>query len=925
MVMKVDGLNNVYFKSNFKNSDLNVSMQKNENNKKINQISNITPDFFVKKPMPYTNLGITKLKNGLEVYSYKLANGYRVTIVPMENSPAVVKNYVNVGSMNETENIKGISHFLEHMAFNGTNGENGHLKLEVGDSFKKIDELGGWTNASTNYAITDYVNSTPQLNNNDLEKQIRIIAAMTEDLKLSKDMIEKEKMPVCSEINMILDDPQTIAFDQTVRTLFGIKNSADEMVGGSVKHVKNFNQKDLQDYYNKYYTPDNMNLVITGDVNPNEVINIVAKNFNSKKISQGKKFEEKLVPINKTVRKDFYSDKANSTEIVLGFAGPRNNDIKENVAFDLARTYLNSSLSGLDTNLKKYNTNSYVFSEKISTNPNSPQLVYLTSNVSDKNSENVLRTIFTSIANLNNIDDNDLKTLKQKLLMSRANYMESSANVNDSVGRAILDDSLEYFTNYEDYLNKITKDDVNNALKTYFDLNKTAVTLIHPLKDNISFKGKERLPLNSQNISQYRLKNNYEVGFYKTKNSNFQYNLNLKVDNIYNKKAGVIELLDEIYSMGLKNLNEDAWNRFQDENNFNIYASVSRSGLTINADSSFENRNFIYKGLKELLYSPNISQENLDIAKERVKDRILNRQDSAYRLYSNFEASKNIFENTEQEILDNLDNITLEEIKDCHKYFIENSRGIVTANLPLNNETTVKNEVIKNLSNFTKVLPNKKNEQSIFVENKNTEVLQKETNNSQADILQVFKFKADNSLKENALAEITNSILNNSSIGLFNNLREKEHLAYSVNSSITKSNDRGELSCHILTTTDNKNIGEISYDNVKKSIDGFNKQITELKLGNFTDLDLNNAKLLLKADLLDQEYTHDKLNALAKGLNSNYGITYINKLYKEIDKITRQDVINFAQKVFENKPIYAITATKDTLEFNKEYLENLTV
>ena len=110
------------------------------------------------------------------------------------------------------------------MAFNGTNGENGHEKLDVGDSFKKIDELGGWANASTNYALTDYVNSTPQLGDNDLEKQIKIIAAMGEDLKLSDDMIAKEKHPVCSEINMILDDPQTIAMDQTVRTLFNIKN-----------------------------------------------------------------------------------------------------------------------------------------------------------------------------------------------------------------------------------------------------------------------------------------------------------------------------------------------------------------------------------------------------------------------------------------------------------------------------------------------------------------------------------------------------------------------------------------------------------------------------------------------------------------------------------------------------------------------------
>ena len=158
---------------------------------KVTELKNSTPDFGVITPQKYTKLGITDIENGLKIHSYKLANGHRVTIIPMEDSPTTVKNYVNVGSMNETDDIKGISHFLEHMAFNGTNGSEGYMKLERGDSFKKIDELGGWTNASTNYALTDYVNSTPLLEDKDLEQQIRVIASMTEDLKLSPDMIEK--------------------------------------------------------------------------------------------------------------------------------------------------------------------------------------------------------------------------------------------------------------------------------------------------------------------------------------------------------------------------------------------------------------------------------------------------------------------------------------------------------------------------------------------------------------------------------------------------------------------------------------------------------------------------------------------------------------------------------------------------------------
>ena len=237
MVMKVDSVNSIYFKQNsaiLNSHDKNAALKP-----QIKELTAVTPDYNIKIPAGYKQIGIYELANGLKMYSYKLTNGYKVNIVPMEDSPAVVKNYVNVGSMNETADIKGISHFLEHMAFNGTNGENGHVKLEVGDSFKKVEEMGGWANASTSYAVTDYVNSTPLFKEDDIEKQIKIIAAMTEDLKLSDEMIEKEKPAVCSEIDMILDEPQTIALDQTVRTLFGIKNPADEMIGGSVKHIKN--------------------------------------------------------------------------------------------------------------------------------------------------------------------------------------------------------------------------------------------------------------------------------------------------------------------------------------------------------------------------------------------------------------------------------------------------------------------------------------------------------------------------------------------------------------------------------------------------------------------------------------------------------------------------------------------------------------
>ena len=254
-----------------------------------------------------------------------------------------------------------------------------------------------WANASTNYAITDYVNSTPLLEEKDLETQIRVLASMAEDLKLSEDMIAKEKGPVSSEINMILDNPQTIAMDQTVRTLFNVKNPADELIGGSVAHIQKLSREDVVNYYNKYYTPDNMNIVVTGDVNPEEVMKIISKNFNSTKVSKGQRFEEKLTPIQTAVRKDFVSDKATSAEMLIGFAGPKNNDTRGKVLLELALTYLGSHEAGIVPKLKKYNSYPVIGTEKISTNPNSERIVYMSMSPAESNSEAVLKAIFISL------------------------------------------------------------------------------------------------------------------------------------------------------------------------------------------------------------------------------------------------------------------------------------------------------------------------------------------------------------------------------------------------------------------------------------------------------------------------------------------------------------------------------------------------
>ena len=159
----------------------------------------------------------------------------------------------------------------------------------------------------------------------------------------------------------------------------------------------------------------------------------------------------------------------------------------------------------------------------------------------------------------------------------------------------------------------------------------------------------------------------------------------------------------------------------------------------------------------------------------------------------------------------------------------------------------------------------------------------------------------------------------------FSQLREKEQLAYYVecyDSSTT--NKIGLLKFNIQTTTEDEETGEKSYDNVQKSINGFQTLINNVLLGDFSDEELNAIKLETKAELLrGGDHNVIKTSMINIYQNSPYGILGINLNYKLIDEISKEDIINAAKYIFASKPIFAITANKNTLEYNEKYLNQL--
>lgn len=428
----------------------------------VEKLPDVKPDYAVKTPMPYTKTGEMNFPYDTKAYCYKLANGQKVIIVPQEGE-TVLRTYVNSGSMNEPDNLRGISHYIEHNLFNGSEG------LEEGEFFKAVDKMGASTNASTGFAETNYYISSNLLNDADLENKIRLHASMLETPIFAIDKLEKEKGIVNSEINMILSKPENLAINKTLKNLYGIKSTSTDLIGGTTDNITNLTREDVVNYYNNNYFPANMVTVITGDVKPDETIQLISKYFTSKRQPNKARHFEPLIPTDKTVREDIISNKATGTTIVVGFNGPKSNDTREKIYISaLSRLLSMSPTSRIDKNIKKYNAGSWIEKEKISTNPKDGTVVMLISECVDENSEDILKTIFTEIANIANNPptDDEMQIIKKKMLYSYSNTFEKSFATNNLIGTSILENNEDYINSFEQIVKSMTAEDLVNTAKS---------------------------------------------------------------------------------------------------------------------------------------------------------------------------------------------------------------------------------------------------------------------------------------------------------------------------------------------------------------------------------------------------------------------------------------------------------------------------
>ncbi len=186
----------------------------------------------------------------------QLDNGLRIIaeVNPGAQS-AAVGFFVRTGSRDESAEINGVSHFLEHMLFKGTDTLSA---LEVNEAF---DRLGAKFNAFTSEENTVYYAAV-------LPEQLEAVTELWAQLMrptLRKDDFDMEKQVILEEIAMYLDMPEFLVFDRG-REMFFKDHPCGQSVLGTVQSITDLTVEQMRDYFGRRYAPDNITVVCCGNV-----------------------------------------------------------------------------------------------------------------------------------------------------------------------------------------------------------------------------------------------------------------------------------------------------------------------------------------------------------------------------------------------------------------------------------------------------------------------------------------------------------------------------------------------------------------------------------------------------------------------------------------------------------------------------------
>jgi predicted Zn-dependent peptidase len=332
------------------------------------------------------------LNDPLKTRIYTLKNGMKVYLSVYKDAPRVQTFIaVKAGSKNDPAHATGLAHYLEHMVFKGTDvfgskdfkKESAEIKkienlyevyrntkdeTQRKNIYHQIDSVSGvaakyaianeydkmcaaigadGTNAFTSFDHTVYVNDIPA---NQINNWLKIESERFKKIVLR--LFHTELEAVYEEKNRGLDSDNNKVFETLMASLFKNHTYGTQTTIGTIDHLKNPSMVEINKFFDKYYIPNNMAIIMSGDFDPDKVIVDIEKSFGSYKSKPVEPYTfQPEEPITSPIRKEVYGP--DPASINFGWRAPGMGTKEEEIGTILASILYNGTAGLMDLNLNQ--------------------------------------------------------------------------------------------------------------------------------------------------------------------------------------------------------------------------------------------------------------------------------------------------------------------------------------------------------------------------------------------------------------------------------------------------------------------------------------------------------------------------------------------------------------------------------------------
>jgi len=409
-----------------------------------------------------------------DVQTFTLKNGMKIMVLEKSSIPnANMYLFYKVGSRNEYIGITGISHFFEHMMFNGA-------KKYGPKEFDRVMEAnGGANNAYTSEDITAYTNFFPSTA---VEVIFDLEADRIADLNFDPQMIESERGVILSERTTRLENSPLQQLWEDVQATAFVAHPYMWSVIGWESDIKNWTKSDLENYFHTYYAPNNCLVVISGDVKLAEVKKLAEKYFEPIPAGPKPRPIHTVEPPQLGEKRVFVKRDVPSPYLMITYHVPETGSA-DYYALDLLSSILSTGRSSrlysslIEDKQLALQVGTY-FGEAFD-----PTLFYFYGICNDNVAASELeKAIIDEVDKIINkgINEGELQKVKNQKLMEFYRTMETINGISNTVGtyELFFGDYKKLFTAPDDY-KKVTADDIKNAAAKYFTKQNRTVGILN--------------------------------------------------------------------------------------------------------------------------------------------------------------------------------------------------------------------------------------------------------------------------------------------------------------------------------------------------------------------------------------------------------------------------------------------------------------